>query len=243
MTEYKYRNKEWLYKQYYEKERSITDIAEELDRDHTTISKWRRKLDIPKPPKKISIECPVCGKEFERMKSKVERVKYSNVCSRECLYEGRSSGIIEREVEGGYNTSETVKARKCPTCKKEFETTLTEDYKYCSRDCFLEEHSKRMSGEDNPSYINGSSYERRSYRGENWDEIKMKAYERDNYVCQSCDVKCISRSDYNGENGDKIIQGHHIEEYQSEEDNYLENVVTLCASCHTKLHNNKEFEI
>lgn len=243
MTKYKYRDEEWLYEQYYEEERSITDIAEELERDHTTISKWRRKLDIPKPSNKASIECPVCGEGFERLKSKIERAKYSNVCSRECLYEGRSSGIIGREVEGGYNTSETVENRECPVCKKVFETTLSEDYKYCSRDCFLEEHSERMSGENNPSYIDGSSYEKRSYRGENWDELKKKVYRRDNYICQSCGDKCISRRDFNGENGGRIIQAHHIEEFETEDDNYIENIVTLCASCHSKNHNNEDFEI
>lgn len=137
MVEPKYRNKDWLHQQYYERGRSITDIADELGVDHTTISKWRRKLDIPEPSAKVTLECPVCGGSFTRRKSRVERAKYASVCSKECHYQGRSDGIIAREVEGGYDTSPTVYERKCRACGDVFGTTASEDYKHCSRVCFF----------------------------------------------------------------------------------------------------------
>lgn len=232
MDKPKYRDKDWLHRQYVERERSITDIAEGLGVDHTTISKWRRKLDIPKPSAKVTIECPVCGDEFTRSKSRIERAKHASVCSRDCHYRGRSEGIISREVQGGYDTSPTVHERKCPVCGDEFVTTASEDYKHCSRDCFLDAHAERMAGDGNPAYKDGSATDKRCHRGPHWSRIRRRVYERDKYTCQRCDVKCISRDDYDGTNGGRIIQAHHINGYESPEDNDLSKLVTLCASCH-----------
>lgn len=232
MGQPKYRDYDWLYEQYYEKERSVTDIANELDCDHTTISKWRRRLDVPKPSKKVELECPVCGDEFTRIKSKVERTKYTNVCSRDCIYEGRSLGIIKREVEGGYEVSETTFERECPACGDNFETTLSENYKHCSRECFLKMHSQAMAGDGNPAYVDGSSFDKRCFRGSDWAQIRREVYSRDDYTCQRCGVKCISRQSLSESNGHRIIQAHHIQEYESSEDNSLENLTTLCVRCH-----------
>lgn len=235
MEQPKYRERDWLYEEYYKKGRSLTDIAEELDVDHTTISKWRRKLDIPKPSSKITLECPVCGDTFSRPKSKVERAKHASVCSRECHYKGRSEGVISREIEDGYDTSPTIYDRECPNCGENFVTTATEDYEHCSRECFLAVHSDRMAGENNPAYKNGSSSDKRCYRGPHWSRIRKRVYERDEYNCQRCGVKCVSRDDYDGTNGDRIIQAHHIGGYESRDDNKLRGLVTLCASCHGKV--------
>ena len=233
--ERKYRNREWLYEEYVEKRRPITDIADELGCDHTTISKWRRKLGIPKPSRSVELECPVCDDTFTRSVSEVERTKHANVCSRECIYEARSRGIIGREVKGGYDVSETTFTKECPACGEEFTTTASKDYRHCSRDCFLDMHSERMSDEGNPAYVDGSTKEKRCYRGSNWVRIRRRVYERDGYTCQRCGVKCISRSDYNGENGGEIIQAHHISGYEDESDNELDNLITLCASCHSEV--------
>lgn len=243
--ERKYRDPDWLRREYYEKERSITDIADELGVDHTTISKWRRRLDIPKPERVIELECPVCGDDFTREKSRVDRTKHASVCSPECHYEGRSEGVIQREVEGGeYDTDgPTLLHRECKNCGDGFTTTPAEDNEHCSRGCFLEVHSDRMSGEGNPAWVDGSSREKRSWRGENWDEVRLKVYERDDYTCQKCGVKCIARSRYNGDNGSRIIQAHHIDGYEGPEDNELDNLVTLCASCHTEVEEGADLNV
>ena len=243
MEEPKYRDGDWLRREYYEKQRTITEIADELGVDHTTVSKWRRKLDIPKPSAKVTLECPVCGDGFTRTKSKVERAKHANVCSRECLYEGRSEGIIGREVKGGYDTSETEYTKECPACGDEFTTMASEDYRHCSRECFLDMHSERMSGEGNPAFVNGSSRQRRCYRGSNWARIRREVYERDDYTCQRCGVKCVSRDNYDGTNGERIIQAHHIGGYESPKDNKLAELVTLCASCHGEVEGGAPLDV
>ena len=244
MQKRKYRDEDWLYTQYVKEGRTITDIAQELGVDHTTVSKWRRKLDIPKPSTTADLECPVCGDEFQRHKSKVDRAKHANVCSRECLYEGRSLGIIGREVEGGYDVSPTVIEKECNNCKEQFTVEKTQkDQRHCSRECFLETHSERMAGDNNPAYIDGSSFDKRCNRGPHWKRERKAVYERDGYTCRRCGVKCISRSDYNGDNGGKIIQAHHIDGFESPKDNALDNLVTLCATCHGEVEGGASLDV
>lgn len=90
-----YRERNWLYHEYYEKGRTLTEIADQFGVDHTTISKWRQKHSIPKQSRQISLECPVCGNSFSRSRSRVERAKHVNVCSRDCLHEARRRGLFQ----------------------------------------------------------------------------------------------------------------------------------------------------
>lgn len=89
-----------------------------------------------------------------------------------------------------------------------------------------------MAGSENPAYKDGGAADKRCYRGPHWGRVRRQVYERDNYTCQRCGVKCVSRNDYDGTNGGEIIQAHHINGYESSEDNDLSELITLCASCH-----------
>ncbi|MFC4356556.1 DNA methyltransferase [Halobium salinum] len=107
----RYQSRDWLYREYYEKERTLQDIADELGVDHTTISKWRRKLDVPKPSRKIELTCPICDKDFIRSKGRVERAKHTSVCSRDCLHEARRQGLLSwknRIVQGNSRELERI---------------------------------------------------------------------------------------------------------------------------------------
>ena len=61
-----------------------------------------------------------------------------------------------------------------------------------------------------------------------WIKVRRAAFERDNYTCQECGVN-------------KKLCGHHIKSrleypgliYE------VDNIITLCASCHAKKHPNK----
>jgi hypothetical protein len=77
-----------------------------------------------------------------------------------------------------------------------------------------------MSGENSPTWKGG--YE--DYRGPNWKRQRKLALERDGFCCQKCGAI-------------EPLQVHHIRPYQTF-DNYLEanelnNLVTLCKTCHT----------
>lgn len=233
----KYRDKEWLYEQYVEKGRSITDIAEELGVDHTTISKWRRKLDIPKPNKKVELECSVCGTNFTRYEGQLKNIKYTPVCSRDCLYKARSQGIIKREVEGGYDCDH-LKNRyqvECKNCGKKFEVIKSrleadDKGKYCSRECYEEAKSEMMKGENNWAYIDGRSYKRMKFRGKEWRRIREKAIQRDNEKCVECG---LTRSEHFSRYG-QDLHVHHIEPFRKNHSNDLDKLETLCVKCHSE---------
>jgi len=188
--------------------------------------------------KSKQLVCPICGTVFERSPAQIERAKYINVCSLGCLYKGRSLGIIRRKVNKPYKTQgRTIEARKCQACDKEFTCTPSSSQKYCSRKCFELVHSQCMTGVGNPSYIDGSSFDKECFRGSNWAIIRRQVYKRDNYICQICGVKSIRKSMATKETGSLVIQCHHIKPYESSADNNLDNLITLCLACHSKLHN------
>lgn len=233
----KYKNKKWLKNKLVNEKVSMAEIGRMFDKDITIIRYWRNKFEIEveknvKYPVK-EYTCPVCGKEFKKRVTKEVQTVY---CSQDCAYKGRSLGYTKRNVEGGYDSSPTKIEITCNYCGKDFIVEKTEkNRKYCSRECFLKARKEEMQGSNNPSWIDGRSYNKRCYRGNNWEIQRKKCYERDNYKCQICGVKCVGRRDIGG-NSKRLIQAHHIEKYESGGNNRLENLVTLCASCHKKLH-------
>jgi len=112
-----------------------------------------------------------------------------------------------------------------PVCKREgCSEIVTQSWnKYCSYSCSNKERMSRVyqSGPDNPSWTDG------------WYSIgkrnKRKARERDKYMCRKCQ---------------KIVKGkaahvhHMIPERCFDDPNEahdLNNLVTLCDSCHLKI--------
>lgn len=94
--------------------------------------------------------------------------------------------------------------------------------------------SAQISGSKNYFYKNGSTKKKRSYRGDEWGSVRRLVYLRDNFICQECGVKCISRrladrqKDYR-----YVIQCHHKIPYAVGGTNDLDNLITLCLSCHS----------
>ena len=61
------------------------------------------------------------------------------------------------------------------------------------------------------------------FRGEDWPIARKAALVRDNYTCQDCGIKRYQRMDV-----------HHLVAWHETHDNSLENLITLCRSCHIK---------
>ena len=180
--------------------------------------------------------CPVCRKEFYK---KVYKQCQSVYCSQECAYKGRTLGFTKRRIIKPYNCYRKQPII-CPVCQNEF---IARKYKqkYCSRHCFEISHKTTMSGKNNPAYKNGSSYDKRCWRGDDWDTTRQEIYKRDNYKCRDCGVDCISRRELSKTNSLRLIQCHHIENYKIKGDNSMSNLITLCLACHTERHR-KEVE-
>lgn len=191
------------------------------------------------------LDCPICGDEFTVVPSRIRRAKYTPVCSRNCLYKGRSLGIIKREVREPYRTTLSSrqawqeaamqrrgKPRKqkpaiiftCEICGKIVSIPHSKigarKFRFCSPKCTR----LGLSGKGNPAWRGGH----KRYYGPNWCSQRRAARKRDNYICQRCDktTKETKRS----------LDVHHKIPFNQckdyKEANQLANLITLCHTCH-----------
>lgn len=212
---------------YQKEKKSLREIGQLTGRDHHWVARRLRCMGIEikkynKPLKKK--RCEVCGKLFTPKRAS------RRFCSHKCRGKAKELGLFTRKNE------HPIVTRICPHCKTEFKCRDYSVQKYCSRRCFDLAHSKNMAGENNPSYINGNSLNSPTFRGSGWNIIRQDIYERDNFICQICGAKCISRANVTPETTWKIIQCHHIRLYNSGTDNNSNNLITLCLRCHRTLH-------
>jgi len=129
----------------------------------------------------------------------------------------------------------------CEVCQKEY-VYRKKTQQYCSRKCYEIALKQRMLGKNNPAYKNGSSYNKRCWRGNDWETLRQEIYKRDKFICQDCGVRCIGKRDYKQDSG-KVIQCHHIENYKINNNNNLNNLITLCLKCHLTRHKAKGLRV
>lgn len=80
-----------------------------------------------------------------------------------------------------------------------------------------------MIGDKNHSYIDGrSKFLSPSRYGDDWNKIRYVVYLRDRFTCQHCGI--IGKS----------LDIHHKIPFVESRDNSIENLITLCRSCHMK---------
>ena len=213
-------------------------------RETTCSRAFSYKLRAHKRITLVELVCPVCEKHFTRHPSNIEHAKWANVCSRQCLYRGRSLGIIKREIVKPYvyspeskqamiAASSKPKGKRvyhwmtCTRCGKQFDDPSygrprKSELAFCSLNCC---NAYRV-GENNPAWRGGHA----PYYGPDWRPQRRKARKRDNYTCQECGKT-------QQENGAKL-DVHHIVRFGDfdsyKEANRLSNLVTLCHPCHMK---------
>jgi len=83
-------------------------------------------------------------------------------------------------------------------------------------------NGEKLKGENNPSWLGGISYE--DYGLEFSEELKTKIRKRDFFRCNMCE-----------ENGYDV---HHID--YDKKNNFEQNLITLCRSCHAKTNFNRD---
>ena len=91
----------------------------------------------------------------------------------------------------------------------------------------------QTTGSDNPNWKGGIGWETNSARKtDEYNRWRQSVYSRDGWKCQHCGIKCQAKN----------IVAHHIYYFSEvpELRHQLGDGVTLCRSCHFKLHlNNK----
>ena len=159
--------------------------------------------------KKPRPKCKTCGKET------IDPPSYHRkYCSKKC------AGV---DKQGNKNIwwKGTREIRKCKRCGKEFYAYKRKDkkreQKYCSIGC----HYETNKGSNNFWWKGGLTPEYNlRFCSKEWRNTIKSVYKRDNYTCVICFKKV------------KVLHAHHIVPYRITQDNSLENLITLCASCH-----------
>jgi 5-methylcytosine-specific restriction endonuclease McrA len=100
-----------------------------------------------------------------------------------------------------------------------------ETAKYCSRECRIDA-TRQITGSDRYNYKPDSGKE----FGEGWNELAEKVRERDDHVCQAC---AVPEDELN-----RKLDVHHIRPRSKFDDveqaNTMDNLISLCRSCHKK---------
>lgn len=194
----------------------------------------------------MMINCDYCGIEFNKKPCHV-KVSAHHFCSRKCNDEWRKAQTekfcqycgerIKRRPDGrrtsnkkycsikcqGLALRKQVKFR-CEICGKE--STLPQShfdrckYHTCSKKCAATLHSIRMTGTGNSNY-KGSQIVRDDVIRK---RLRRAARKRDKETCRMCGAK-------------SNLEVHHIIPFiLIEEKGGLDNLITLCHSCHKQVH-------
>lgn len=174
--------------------------------------------------KKKEYECGYCGEMFEDYASRREtRGRETFYCSTECSDADKfdtDAITVECEVCG-------EEIRKTSSQQDEMGNYELENH-FCSKECESEWKRSNWVGENHPSWHGGSP----DYYGNNWIQQRRQARKRDGYTCQRCGVVEDNRQH----------DVHHIDAFdpdeEAEKQNRLENLVTLCRSCHRMVEEN-----
>lgn len=187
-----------------------------------SIALKKRRYDKPHYGSQ-ELECDNCGKVFRRQNHLVKKTK-NKLCSI-CTLDRRNHQTPKRKMNQSVELA-------CDNCGITFERKNHRDkgqkYLFCTPEC----KKAFMRGDKIYNYVGG--YE--PYYGPNWREQRRKARERDNYTCQHCG---IHQSEL-----DRALDVHHIisfrvfglENYIQAND--LENLISLCQSCHSSITTN-----
>lgn len=196
---------ETLMRELYEIEQlSQTEIADHLDCGVATVEKWLAKHDIDGRSNGKSVQLSTLPEAAYKTLTDKDEVEFLYV----------EQGHSTREMAEMLGVSSSTAAR------------------YVSEYGFSD---GQVSGEDHPMWKGGQYY----YYGPNWTEQREKRLEKDDYQCVVCGV---NEDEYLEKTG-RTLDVHHITprrkfiedgELDYESANRLNNLITMCRSCHMR---------
>jgi len=114
--------------------------------------------------------------------------------------------------------------RLCRRCREPFTPRKhNPDQQYCGLVCSNAASRPDNSGENHPQWKGGVS----------WDSVREGALERDSYECRFCGTT----NDEHLEEHDRGLEAHHVIPQRHGGEDTLENLITVCQSCHRTLEN------
>lgn len=187
-------------------------IAKMLSRTVRGIGEKAKSLGIKKRLDYfVNTNCAFCGNNIKRYK---RLILNNTFCNTDCYTMFRR--LKNRVVECSYCG---VQFHKKPSQKRV-------EKNFCNATCM----KLGMVGENNSNWL-GGHYD---YYGANWITQRVKARERDGHTCQRCGVKNIGKNH----------SAHHIIPFRMFglknyiKANQLDNLITLCQSCHMVVERN-----
>jgi endogenous inhibitor of DNA gyrase (YacG/DUF329 family) len=190
--------------------------------------------------KKVKLICETCGKTHYKAKNQVDRSEH-HFCSHAC-----SLKYQDKKVE-----------KVCPACGAKFYVPPSMEHKriFCSKDCKFEDLKTRETGKrkyitcDNcgknflrynyrltsnqynfcsyecmGEFKRNDDYDEDYYDSKEWKELRLIALLRDKQKCCECGI----------ENVHLVV--HHITPRTKGGKDELNNLKTLCNTCHIKTH-------
>ena len=178
---------------------------------------------------KDTTECEICGSTFDYYPSEKEGL-YCSTCVEEeqWRYTPDVEGENNPRWSGG---SQEIDCDYCGTTVVRRQSNITGESVFCSDKCQYAWLSEAFTGEGHPNWEGGTE----ANYGRGWNRVRRRALERDDHEC----VICGTGREELGRNPDV----HHVVPVRAfveapattEADaHYLENVVSLCPSCHRK---------
>ena len=192
--------------------------------NNNCFAEYLKTLTGPAAPcyKAVTVPCRTCGKDIQQPPHHIKTHK-NHFCSRECHHAFKASISI------------TV---RCHTCGKEFSRQPSHARKvkhhFCGFECEAEWLKRVATGVNNPNWKGGAA----KYYGPTWNKQMRAARKRDGYCCQACGISQKKHG--------RSLDVHHIVPFKTFnyipgeneshlQANALDNLISLCRSCHTKM--------
>lgn len=178
---------------------------------------------------KKEVSCDNCGDTFKRKPSVIEKSD-KTFCSIECRDDSY------QKEDWNFGPESTVVDVECDNCGVSFEKDPSRversEHDFCTKDCHYQFASNNdLRAKENNPYWNGGDDS--PYYGPNWNQQRRERLEKDGYECVRCGMSDSTSQDVY----DCSLNIHHIipiKEFNGdyESANEIENLVTLCNSCH-----------
>jgi 5-methylcytosine-specific restriction endonuclease McrA len=244
----RYRDEEYLHKQYVIKGNSIPEIADDCGVSSSTISRWLEQHGIEREPKyqqrewlreeyvekrhtqqDIADECGVAVTTICHWLSRLGITDGESMTEGTCLTCGETFQYYPSVRDGDYCSNRCAKEPQkrqvevvCEGCGEAFSRWQSLDTEYCSMSCWSEDNFPQDKWKEMYSGV--------------WNKRRRQAIERDNHRCTVCGV---SDEEHKRRFG-RGLEVHHIvpaklfykRDVPTEDAHMLRNLVTVCRTHH-----------